>query len=242
MGAGVCSKPAPFSTCVCTDFTLLILCLFLLFFIVCSTIGSRMHQEKRPQNVIQRVLQLPVYRCCNRAATELQLLLGCRLLSVSTNCRCADAAISSRNPTTSYHKLMHFRLPPYCRGLLYIVPRHLSACLTLGLLLSRTLLSPQLAAGACCTDTARRSQTPPTILSPQVYRNRRLLLRKTRTDICSTSNATTLPEREELQHRQHLMSSNLIFSLSRQIFTSSLPSAETCTDTLRQITPSPIEP
>jgi hypothetical protein len=51
---------------------------------------------------------------------------------------------------------MHFGLPPYCRGMLYIVPRHLLACLTLGLLLSRTLLSPKLAAGACCTGTARR--------------------------------------------------------------------------------------
>jgi hypothetical protein len=76
-----------------------------------------------------------------------------------------------------------------------MVPRHLSACVTLGLILSRTLLSPKLAAGcgtgtarrcnraatelqqsckhraatkvaagACCKDTARRSQTPPTIL------------------------------------------------------------------------------
>jgi hypothetical protein len=35
----------------------------------------------------------------------------------------------------------------------------------------------------CCTGTARRSHTPPTILSPQVCRHRRLLQRKTRTDI-----------------------------------------------------------
>jgi len=51
---------------------------------------------------------------------------------------------------------MHFRLPPCCTGLLYIVPRHLSDCLTLDLLLSRTLLSPNLATGACCTGTAHR--------------------------------------------------------------------------------------
>jgi len=116
-----------------------------------------------------------------------------------------------------------------------MVPCDLSACLTLGLLLSRTLLSPTVAvgaccndtacrsqtpptilflaiasycrfrasfricmyvcvyiyvyafprkvAGACCKDTALRSQTPPTILSPEVCRHRRLLQRKTRTDI-----------------------------------------------------------
>ena len=81
---------------------------------------------------------------CKRAATELQLLLRCRLLSECTNCRCADAAISSRNPNYALpHKLMHCRLPPYCRGLLYMgvdgVARHLSACLAVGRLLSRSI-------------------------------------------------------------------------------------------------------
>jgi hypothetical protein len=136
-----------------------------------------------------------------------------------------------------------------------MVPRHLSACLTLDLLLSRTLLTPnlvrsllhghssslqqscnraatKLAAGACCKDTARRSQAPPTMLflaicicflrtlhPESAARAQLVALRPNQqsfhrkfadTDASSsanpapTSHATTLPVvSEELQHRQH---------------------------------------
>jgi hypothetical protein len=98
----------------------------------------------------------------------------------------------------------YFGLPPCCNGLQKIVPCHLSACLTLGLLLSRTLLTPNLARSplhghssslqhsfnraatelqrtlqpACCTGTAHRSQTPHVIchlISRQGTRNSDIL-------------------------------------------------------------------
>jgi hypothetical protein len=60
-------------------------------------------------------------------------------------------------------------------------PFSLSDTGRLGLVLSRNI--PFLRTLPPCTGTARRSHTPPTILSPEVCRHRRLLQRKTRTNI-----------------------------------------------------------
>ena len=137
----------------------------------CPSLKKKMCRSSPPVSASLLVEDLQNLACgrpwkCSRACPQ--------------KCRCADAEISSRNPMTICPEVDLFSTPSLLhRAAIDRSPSPLSLSDTWPPPLDFRLQASEkfyfAFSEACCTGTARRSQTPPTILSPEVYRHQRLL-------------------------------------------------------------------
>jgi hypothetical protein len=119
---------------------------------------------------------------------------------VSTNCRSADAEISSRNPMPLCPVVDGFSTPSLLRrAAIYGVPRHLSACLALGGL---ALSSPAPFLSLNLATLLHGHSSSLTPHPPSFHCKFADTDASSSANPAPTSHATTLPAtREELQHR-----------------------------------------